>query len=129
MSAHPPLEADVDVSPPSRGPAWQISSCASCATSSRSPRNFISPCAERLYVTQPALSRQIAQLEHEIGVRLFERNRRRVELTLAGSVLLDSLREAFVRLERSLANARWTGQHGSIALQVACEAPAPYITG
>jgi DNA-binding transcriptional LysR family regulator len=130
MSAHPPLEADVDVSPPPRG--------ASLANIElRQLRYFIAVAeelhfrraAERLYVTQPALSRQIAQLEHEIGVRLFERNRRRVELTLAGSVLLDSLRETFVQLERSLANARWTGQHGSIALQVACEAPAPYIMG
>jgi DNA-binding transcriptional LysR family regulator len=83
--------------------------------------------AERLYVTQPALSRQIAQLEHEIGVRLFHRNRRRVELTLAGSVLLDSLRQAFVQLEHSLANARWADQHGRFALQAAGGDSAPYI--
>ena len=77
--------------------------------------------AERLYVTQPAISRQIALLEHEIGVRLFERNRRRVELTPAGSVLLDNLREVLVQLDRSLAEARWTGQQALLALQLGCD--------
>lgn len=70
--------------------------------------------AERLYVSQPAISRQIAQLEHRIGVRLFERDRRRVELTPAGSVFLRNLREALVQLERSLANARWVGQKADL---------------
>ena len=63
--------------------------------------------AERLYVTQPALSRQIAQLEHELGVQLFQRDRRRVELTPAGAALVDGVRDTLVRLEQSLANARW----------------------
>jgi DNA-binding transcriptional LysR family regulator len=67
--------------------------------------------AERLYVTQPALSRQIAQLEHELGIRLFKRDRRRVELTAAGMVLLEGVRSTLVRLEQSLANARWV--HGA----------------
>jgi DNA-binding transcriptional LysR family regulator len=67
--------------------------------------------AERLYVTQPALSRQIAQLEHELGIPLFKRDRRRVELTQAGKVLLEDVRSTLVRLEQSLANARWA--HGA----------------
>lgn len=67
--------------------------------------------AKRLYVTQPALSRQIAQLEHELGIQLFKRNRRRVELTAAGKVLLEGVRSTLVRLEQILANARW--MHGA----------------
>jgi DNA-binding transcriptional LysR family regulator len=63
--------------------------------------------AQRLYVTQPALSRQIAQLEQELGVRLLERNRRRVQLTAAGDALLREARGILVQLEQGLASARW----------------------
>lgn len=45
--------------------------------------------AEALAVAQPALSRQIAQLEASLGATLFNRSRRRVELTEAGKVLLE----------------------------------------
>jgi len=45
--------------------------------------------AESLAVAQPALSRQIAQLEAAFGVELFARSRRKVELSAAGRVLLE----------------------------------------
>lgn len=55
--------------------------------------------AEELRVAQSALSRQIQQVERELGVALFERSRRRLALTAAG--------EAFVaRAERLLADVR-----------------------
>lgn len=44
--------------------------------------------AERLFVSQPALSRQVRQLERQLGVTLFERDRRVVRLTDAAAVLL-----------------------------------------
>ena len=47
--------------------------------------------AETLAVAQPALSRQIAQLEAALGVKLFVRSRRRVELTAAGQSLMERL--------------------------------------
>ncbi|MEM9516196.1 MAG: LysR family transcriptional regulator, partial [Actinomycetota bacterium] len=42
--------------------------------------------AERLYVSQPALSRQIAKLESDLRVRLLDRDRRNVALTEAGRI-------------------------------------------
>src|SRR5262245_49311541 len=48
--------------------------------------------AERCHVAQPSLSAQLAQLESALGVRLFERDRRRVLLTAAGRELVERTR-------------------------------------
>lgn len=45
--------------------------------------------ASLLHMTQPALSRQISALEHDLGFRLFERDRRGTSLTIGGKQLLD----------------------------------------
>jgi DNA-binding transcriptional LysR family regulator len=50
--------------------------------------------AERLHITQPALSQQIARLERQLGVRLFARTRTHVELTEAGAAMLGPARAA-----------------------------------
>ncbi|WP_298350325.1 LysR family transcriptional regulator [Runella sp.] len=47
--------------------------------------------AEKLFIVQPALSRQIQQLEEELGVLLFERDKRNVKLTPAGSYFRDEI--------------------------------------
>src|SRR2546426_10930223 len=48
--------------------------------------------AERCNVSQPALSAQLAELEAALGVRVFERDRRRVLLTPAGSGIVERAR-------------------------------------
>lgn len=49
--------------------------------------------AERLYVSQPALSKQIRMLERQLGAPLFERDRRSVALTPVGEALLPHARK------------------------------------
>jgi LysR family transcriptional regulator, benzoate and cis,cis-muconate-responsive activator of ben and cat genes len=56
--------------------------------------------AEVLAIAQPALSRQIAQLEAALGVRLLNRSSRRVELTPAGAALLDRVEPVLAALQR-----------------------------
>src|SRR5687768_7318100 len=52
----------------------------------------VSRAAEQLHVTQPALSRQIANLESELGLKLFDRVGRRLLLTSEGAQLLEHCR-------------------------------------
>lgn len=62
-----------------------------------------SAAADELNVTQGAVSRQIKALENEIGVPLFARHVRRIELTADGAVLYPGVRGALDELERSVA--------------------------
>jgi monoterpene epsilon-lactone hydrolase len=61
--------------------------------------NF-SRAAERLYLSQPALSRQIRTLERVVGCELLHRSTHRVELTLAGEALLDRAHRVLARSGR-----------------------------
>src|SRR5687768_3775452 len=61
--------------------------------------------AERLHVSQPALSKQIRQLERELRFPLFRRDRRRVELTAAGEALLPAARRLMADWEVSFTEA------------------------
>ncbi|MFF5011279.1 LysR family transcriptional regulator, partial [Streptomyces phaeochromogenes] len=56
--------------------------------------------AARLFITQPALSQQIRELEKRLGVRVVERTSRTLTLTEAGQVLLPEARAAVDRLRR-----------------------------
>lgn len=65
--------------------------------------------AERLHLAQPSVSQHIRGLEAELGVRLFERNRRGAALTAAGAALLPEARDLLARAEGAGAIARSTG--------------------
>src|SRR3954464_15642009 len=54
--------------------------------------------AETLFLTQSAVSHQIADLERALGVELFTRHGRTIELTAAGRVLVDRSRRIFADL-------------------------------
>ena len=55
--------------------------------------------AEKLFISQPPLSRQIIELEEEIQARLFIRNNKKVELTEAGKYFEKEVRELFNNLD------------------------------
>jgi LysR family hca operon transcriptional activator len=61
---------------------------------------------ERLHTTQPSLSRQIRDLEHEVGTPLFSRSARGVELNAAGRVFLDHARLVLSQAETALRSVR-----------------------
>jgi DNA-binding transcriptional LysR family regulator len=74
--------------------------------------------ASRLHISQSPLSRQIRQLEDLVGVRLFEREHRRIRITPAGRWLLDHARELVARSDALVRDARAMrdGDAGQIAL-------------
>jgi DNA-binding transcriptional LysR family regulator len=62
--------------------------------------------AELIHLSQPALSLQIRALEEEVGVRLFERNRRKTTLTTAGVAFRDDATAALSQLDQAIRRAR-----------------------
>ncbi|UTX54464.1 LysR family transcriptional regulator [Leucobacter aridicollis] len=93
-------------------------------------RNF-TRAAERCRVVQSALSHQVKALERELGVRLFARTSRRVELTAAGEAFLPHARASLESAERAIADAasaagevRGTLTIGLIPTVTALDAPA-----
>jgi DNA-binding transcriptional LysR family regulator len=84
----------------------------------------ITRAAERLWVAQPGLSAQIRKLESELGVRLFDRHTRGVDLTEAGELLLGRARTALAAVEEVAATGRdlGGGTAGRVRLGMATEA-------
>jgi LysR family transcriptional regulator, hca operon transcriptional activator len=61
---------------------------------------------KRLHTAQPSLSRQIRDLEYEVGTDLFSRSAKGVELTAAGRAFLDHARLALAQVEAAVSAAR-----------------------
>lgn len=76
--------------------------------------------AERLWVAQPGLSTQIRRLETELGVRLFDRHTRGVDLTDAGRLLLERARVVLAAADTAQATGEdiRAGLNGSLRLGV-----------
>jgi LysR family transcriptional regulator, hca operon transcriptional activator len=62
----------------------------------------------RLHTAQPSLSRQIRDLEYEVGVQLMSRSARGIELTAAGRAFLEHARLALAQVEAAREAGRWT---------------------
>src|SRR3981189_402538 len=65
---------------------------------------------KRLHTAQPSLSRQIRDLEYEVGVQLMSRSVRGVELTAAGKAFLDHARLALAQVDAAGEAARRAAQ-------------------
>jgi DNA-binding transcriptional LysR family regulator len=76
--------------------------------------------ADRLHIAQPSLSQQLKRLEDGLGVRLVERDRRRVALTPAGEALLPEARAVLAAADHAAAVARATaaGERGRLRLNL-----------
>jgi LysR family hca operon transcriptional activator len=72
--------------------------------------SFTLAAENRLHTAQPSLSRQIRDLETEVGVKLFARGSRGIELTAAGRVFLDHARLALLQVEAAGEAARRAAQ-------------------
>ncbi|MBN9081067.1 MAG: hypothetical protein BGP04_22570 [Rhizobiales bacterium 62-17] len=66
--------------------------------------------AERLGIAQPALTQHIQTLERELGVKLFHRTKRSVELTVAGGLTLEQALRTLQQAERTALVARQAGR-------------------
>jgi DNA-binding transcriptional LysR family regulator len=80
--------------------------------------------AERLWVAQPGLSTQMRRLEAELGVQLFDRHPRGIDLTRAGELFLERARAAMSAADIALATGRdlEAGVIGSLRLGLAAGA-------
>lgn len=80
----------------------------------------ITKAAEILHITQPTLSRQLMQLETELGVKLFDRDKHKFALTPSGQFLVERAREILNMVEKTTLDIQEQEQEhnltGSIAM-------------
>jgi DNA-binding transcriptional LysR family regulator len=74
--------------------------------------------AERLFVSQPALTKQIKQLERQLGVRLFGRSRAGMTLTAAGRALAEEVPALLAGWDRALRETRAAASRADQVLRV-----------
>src|SRR5690348_6165836 len=72
--------------------------------------SFTSAAEDRLHTSQPSLSRQIRDLEYEVGAELLSRNVHGVEATAAGKAFLDHARLALMQVDAAVEAARKAAQ-------------------
>ena len=87
--------------------------------------------AKALYLTQPAVSIQVRQLEEQVGQRIFEQIGKRIDLTQAGQAVYEAAQDVLTRLKRmEIALAEVQGEMRgplSISVVTTAEAFVPYL--
>lgn len=85
--------------------------------------------AQRCHLSQPAISKQVQQLEEQLGVVLFERSRRSVKLTSAGSALVPAARQSLDAIQRMqrLATDLRVGEIGQLRVGFTPTAPSDVL--
>jgi DNA-binding transcriptional LysR family regulator len=89
----------------------------------------VSRAALRLNVSQPPLSRQIKQLEEELGCALFERTAKALRLTSAGKVFMKEARDILRRVERAAEAARAEAASGPVRIGYAPSLASSLLPG
>lgn len=80
----------------------------------------ISAAANLLHITQPTLSRQIKDLEDELGVTLFQRNGRYINLTKEGHYLAEQARDIISLVDKTLSNIQFSQDvYGEVTIGMA----------
>src|ERR1700746_2063256 len=74
--------------------------------------NVLRAATQKLHVSQPAVSRQIRDLEDELGAQLFERTGKSVRLTDAGFLFLKEARAVLESADAAVRNVRALAQAG-----------------
>ncbi len=82
--------------------------------------------AEMLGIAQPALSQSLRRMEEKLGVKLFDRSRRGITLSEAGSAIIDELREAVMRIDQASERAQQVAQGVAGTLTVGFTVSAVY---
>jgi DNA-binding transcriptional LysR family regulator len=80
--------------------------------------NVLRAATQKLHISQPAVSRQIRNLEDELGVQLFERTGKSVKLTDSGFLFLKEARAILERTDEAVRNVRASSEAGETELQV-----------
>jgi DNA-binding transcriptional LysR family regulator len=113
------------------GPSWEVPGTMAGELDLRLLRHFVAVAEElhftraaaRLYLAQQALSRDIARLEQQLGVRLFTRTTRRVALTADGERLLVRARELLALHDQTLQELG--GHHRPLLVDLLAEGHTP----
>lgn len=76
--------------------------------------------AKSLFISQPALSKQIRLIEDELGVKLFNRSKKKVCLTEAGISFKNDLEAVLGELENAVENAKLIGKKQNNVIRIGC---------